>query len=191
MRKFEEYVYKFFVEGVRGIEEADDTYLVSLMLFFHDDDIRLTDFFFAYNTNENVAKNAKGNSSENESRWNYAFWKHSDHGLCHTNEYIVKDKCLRMRNEWVQEMGLPPVSEEYTGQQKEKILNESILMCARLIGRIHDEGVIVEKFGRSIPAFICITNDSPENQELINEQVEKNNPAEVGAYIRAWMFDVW
>lgn len=111
----------------------DDVYVLSV--YFEDNEADDTSsFFLGFNTEEA----AKGNNSDDEARWNYAFWIQNEKPL------FGKDNDVYVR--YIESCG-------------------SLAVLANAVKQLHKSGIITELFGRELPVIIHELEYYPEIAE--------------------------
>lgn len=141
---------------------ADDAYVVSFYIWNEEQDPRLPTIQLNVNTESQVAtawppETAKrAASSAGEARWNYAFWRHD--GDVSIADGAVDERGAHLRRRWAEQIGTwvdeLPGHDEAAWARVALTTEHFWDVAARVARRLHDEGVVVEVFGRSIPIVL-------------------------------------
>ncbi|WP_295116406.1 hypothetical protein [uncultured Chitinophaga sp.] len=168
-------------------EDTDDIYAISFYKSNVDDDLRLPVLTVGYNTVSNWKLSAPGEipSHHEEAKWNYAFWLQNEEMLIGGDEDAVFDA-------WVKGLPFYYSDEEEEAEYEEvfekgmKIQEAFMAITTALSLRLHEEGVIREKFGRDIPVII-------HELEYYDEPItwtRKGNPPGLPNEFEAWVLSL-
>ncbi|MGI9185447.1 MAG: hypothetical protein ACR2GZ_10900 [Solirubrobacteraceae bacterium] len=175
---FESYVYDRVVEALRSIplSDAEDAYVVSLLVYDEDDEPSRPTVMVSINT-ETVFREALASaSSAEEARWNYAFWLQDPLGILFES-LEDPDGALR-RDEWIREARLQDSDQGPGG-----VTANFVVVLERTVALLHENGVVQSVFGRGIPVLF----HELEYYEEIAEQNRRANPAGLADAFAAWV----
>jgi len=189
-------IYERAAAALRSVpdRERGDTYVVSFFVYDEEDDPRLPTITFGTNTETQVrlaanppADFVKPNpwwepADPEEARWNYAFWQQNNLGVFFSD---TVEHWLRETGMWLDDPQGDDDEDAWEAleQASERITPAFALLCAEAARRLHDDGVIVEVFGRPIPVVI----HELEYYDAIADETEAANPAGLAAEFIAWV----
>jgi hypothetical protein len=167
-KKFVNLMFEKARDGIRSIPDttATDIYALSFYFYGHDDDPRQATLAVGYNTNARanactpVAEQKPKwpiASDANEAKWNYAFWLQEEGTACTIGG---EEGDASLRQKWIESFNCWWTDEEQeedfdrTIELGEKVMCEFVNLCMQVASRLHNEGVIKEKFGRDVPIII-------------------------------------
>ncbi len=137
----------------------DDIYVVSLFVYDQCDDPLKPTVQLGYNTISNYKEKIAKASSNNEAKWNFAFWLQNCEYVFgqYNSESIVQN--------WIEEKKLT----------ENNVTKEFVSVLVKIVEELHQTGFIVEQFGKSIPVII----HELEYYEEISIQNYLANPTDV------------
>lgn len=165
-----------------------DIYVISLYISNSEDDPRRPMITLGYNTMEQY-ENAVSDSSDNEeAKWNFAFWLQNEELIIGDNwgENLEDGEKI---NQWIKENNLyysdEEEDEDFDKALKlgDEITSKFVELCVEAVEKLHEEGIIEEKFGKAIPLII----HELEYYDLIAEQNKRANPEEVIKEFADWI----
>ncbi len=194
---FADFLYQRAREGIRSIPAgiASDIYALSLYHWEDEDDPRRSILTVGYNTTARWREctPAPGQESgwpiasdSDEAKWNFAFWLQDEGTACVIGD-STEDEAAR--REWIASMGLWYSDEdeeedwERVSDRAEQVQAGFVLLCVGVGKRLHDEGVIIEKFGRAIPVLV----HELEYYDMISEATRRANPPELTIEFEQWI----
>jgi len=197
MSKFEDYAYTKAREGILAIKDkiAADIYAVSFYYSFDEDDPRQAVLSVGYNTNARwrACTPATGQppkwpiaSDSDEAKWNYAFWLQDEGEACNIGGARAD---AAARKEWIQSLGLWWTDEQQeedfdrTIELGDKIGERFVALCIAVARRLHDDGVIAQKFGRPVPILV----HELEYHDEIAKATRQANPKNLAAEFEKWI----
>lgn len=192
MSSLKDYVYENIKAKILSWNNCiiNDIYVISLYISDVEDDPRKPMITLGYNTMEQYEKSISHASDNAEAKWNFAFWLQNE-------ELIIGDnwgKNLKDREmilEWIKENNLYYSDEDEvedfdkTLSLGAEITHEFVELCVEVVKKLHDEGVIQQKFVRDIPILI----HELEYYDLIAEQNKRANPKEVVKEFVDWILE--
>lgn len=165
-----------------------DIYVISLYISNVEDDSEKPMITLGYNTMEQYEKSISHASDNAEAKWNFAFWLQNEELIIGDNwGENLEDR--EMIFEWINENNLYYSYEDEvedfdkTLRPGDKIIHEFVELCVEVAKQLHYEGVIQQKFGRTIPILI----HELEYYDVIAEQNERANPKEVVKEFVDWI----
>jgi len=131
--------------------ERSDIYVVSFFVYDQEDDPRKPTVTIGFNTEADVA--AWG--GDEESRWNYAFWRHNQLAIiCDTN---ADPAGAELREAWARQEGLwydlQPDEDAIFNERGKPLTKAFVQLLVGVVQRLH-QGDIERIFGRPVPVFI-------------------------------------
>ncbi len=170
MATFAEYLYRRLAEGLLLFEtpRLDDIYILSLYIDF-DSGPHQVKLWLYYNTNRHLRHAVGQGEDPEEARWNFALWE-QDYitalGLT-AEEYepLADNEYHHLLTEWLKERRLYRSPEEiaalirdddpdrypaWDDQVREQLLDLFVSVARQL----QETGLVLAKFGRSIPLLI-------------------------------------
>lgn len=182
MQQFENHVYEKARSCILAFKNSvlHDVYVISFY-FFNTGDGRELILAVDYNTNERVNSCVPADA---EARWNYAFWLQNE--TCTIGETPEE---AALREAWIKSLGFWFTEEEFEQdierccELTEKIQDQFISLCSRVARKLHDEGVIQNKFGRPVPIII----HELEYYERLAEAARQANPPGLTTEFEAWI----
>ena len=139
--------------------EIKNIYALSFWFYNEDDELHFPTIILSYNTESNFQRNIENASDENEAKWNFAYWLQNDIEQIGGED----DKSLR---KWFKESkyyyseeenGLVEDDDELFDKlcvKGEKFNNQFIELIVQISLALHNNGIIKEVFGKSIPIII-------------------------------------
>ena len=197
MSKFEDYTYNKARDGILAIDDktAADIYALSFYYWFVEDDLRKPILSVGYNTYTRwrAYTPAPGQqtqwpiaSDSDEAGWNYAFWLQHEGEACTIGEARTEASA---RKEWIQSLGCWYTDEEQeedfdrTIELGGKIQEQFVGLCIAVARHLHDEGIILKKFGRPIPILV----HELEYYDGIAEATRRANPRGLAKEFENWI----
>jgi len=150
----------------------DDIYAISFFVYDKDDNPATPTLTVGYNTMERATSKSNRHASGGEAKWNYAFWLQNQEYL-----FGYDDETAQLVQNWISSLELP----NNEGAITEAFVNVLIDISSKL----HNDGVIVNTFGKEIPIII----HELEYYEAIALQNKKANPSGAISEFLQWMDD--
>lgn len=183
MHPYQEFIYDRLLSSIQSWNYNGEVYAFYLYFFYEEDDISSRTNYvvhFNYQTIEQWKKAKVGTrptpSSSLEAKWNYAFWNHEG-GL-----YIgdVEDEDISIYQSWLQSLSIPDNIDDL--EQHEIIWEEFIQMFIPIVGKLHQSGVLIQRFDKALP-FIFVTIEHDNRDE---EMLKANPPNLLDEYFSSW-----
>ncbi|WCL51051.1 hypothetical protein [Leptospira sp. GIMC2001] len=179
--EFQEYLYLTLKNKINSIEEKDikDIYALSFYINDEDDDPRFPNLILGFNTIKNMKIEIKNASSKSEAKWNYAYWLQNElAAICSEDDIkgrnlwinLLKIKRLHVSNYEI-EVDYSEIIENKLDLIKKHFVNLAI-ECSK---RIHEEGIIRNKFNSDIPIIV----HELEYYDEIADQTKLANPPKI------------
>jgi hypothetical protein len=167
---FEEHLFSRLAEGLLLFERPvlDEVYVLSLYVDFDEGPHRMKVWLY-YNTLSHLRRAVGQGEDRDEARWYFALWEPdfiTAVGLSSEEcSRLTDEECHRMLAEWLQANGLyhspeaieamladrnPAAYNAWEGQVKERLLH----LLPAVARRLQESGVILAKFGRSLPLLV-------------------------------------
>lgn len=174
--KMKEYIM-FEIKRTITSWDKSDIYAISLFVYDEGDNPCHPTFTLGYNTNQHFKNEISNASSEQEAKWNYAFWPQ------HTELYFGMGESQKYVKEWLADNHFPYISSQDMFSKNadvddvvlEKITEAFVNVLVEVVKELHDSGFIVEEFGKSIPILI----HELECYDTIAQQNLRANPSEI------------
>ena len=190
--QFENYIYNKFKLSIENWDDniCQDIYAISVFYGFNKDDVRQPYLDLSYNTEEHFKTQINEASSELEAKWNYAFWELRE-VVSVANFYEGDTGGIKLRDEWIKEEGLNYKNKEVKAGNKnwlkkcKKIKGGLIEICIKVVKRLHNENVIINKFKKTIPVII----HELEYGVGIVDQSKKANPEGLLDEFEKWVIE--
>lgn len=169
------------LDGVR----AKEIYAFSFWFYNVDDDPRYPTISVGYNIEKQYKNRIEEASSEEEAKWNYAYWMQNEIAEIGGEE---EDKLYQL----LQEEGLYYSDEKLDEAEENDALWEQLLakdakiqtlfidMVIEIIQRLHKEGLVAAKAGKQVPILL----HELEYYDLPISWTERANPKEL---IEEWL----
>jgi hypothetical protein len=165
-----------------------DIYVISLYISNSEDDPRRPVITLGYNTMEQYESALEDASDNSEAKWNYAFWLQNEELIIGDNwgENLEDGEKI---NQWIKENNLyysdEEEDEDFDKALKlgDEITSRFVELCVEVVKKLHEEGIIEEKFGKALPLII----HELEYYDLIAEQNKGANPEEVIKEFADWI----
>ncbi len=197
MSHFEQHVYDKAREGILAIKDATvaDIYALSFYFSEEDDDPRKVTLTVGYNTNARwkACTPSPGQapewpiaSSSNEAKWNFAFWLQEKGTACVIGS---KRDDASARKEWIKSLGYWWTQKEQdadfdrTVELGDQLIEEFVNLCIRVAARLHNEGVINQKLGRTVPIIV----HELDYNDQISQVTEAANPPGLTREFSDWI----
>ena len=173
----------------RALEEhrndLRDAYALSFFINDEEDDPRLPTLTVGHNTPEQWRSSVARASSNEEAKWNYAFWLQNKlvcfgRGGTASAEVVAR---------WVSELGLA-----YSDEDEEADFDRCMELGAQITSHfvaavcdialaLHEDGAILATFGRPVPVIV----HELEYYDEIADQTERCNPPGVAHEFVSWV----
>lgn len=175
---------KIAILALDGVK-AKEIYAFSFWFYNVDDDPRFPTISVGYNIEKQYKNRIEEASSEQEAKWNYAYWMQNEiaeiggeeddelyqllqeEGLCYSDEEL--DEAEENDELWEQLL-----------EKDAKIQTLFIDMTIEMIQRLHKEGLVAAKAGKKIPLLL----HELEYYDLPISWTERANPKEL---IEEWL----
>lgn len=194
MSRLKDYIYKSIESKILSWDKnvVDQVYVISLYISNSYDDPRRPMITLGYNTINQFKSSVREASDIEEAKWNYAFWLQNEELIIGDN-YDENIEDGRKITEWIKENNL-----YYSDEDEEQAFDRTIILgkkithnfvelCIEVVKQLHDEGIVKDKFGRSIPVLI----HELEYYDTIAEQNEIANPKEVVKEFVDWIWGMY
>jgi hypothetical protein len=164
-------------------EVTADVYAISFFIEDLEDDPRRPTLILSYNTNTYWHKSIAHASNADEAKWNFAFWPQTCEAFIGNTEDAVP------REEWINSLGLWYSDQdeqedfEHTLDLGDEITRKFLALAGGIAKRLHDEGLILQKFNRAIPILI----HELEYYLEIAQQTECANPVGLTKEFSNWI----
>jgi len=161
---------------------ASRIYAISFFVYDQDDDPARPTLTLGYNTETHWRQSISRASSSDEAKWNYTFWPH-------TKEAFLGDESdVSVRENWIRERSQAERSGGLGKKLKEdqEITREFVTVVVSVAKRLHEDGVILSKFGRPIPIIV----HELEYYREIAAQTEQANPAGAAKEFTDWVYSL-
>lgn len=155
-----EIMFNYLYEAIKNnmLEwQVSNIYAVSLFVYDEDDDPNFPTVILGYNTISNFQDNIKLASEEVEAKWNFAFWLQNKEMIFGTG------KTRKIVEQWMNENNLV--------DKDEKIIVAFINVLVNIVKKLHQSGVIKQKFGVEIPVII---HELEYYDEIAEQNIEAN-----------------
>ncbi len=142
----------------------DEIYAISLFVTNSGDNPCKPYAVLSYNAEYQVESRSEDASSEQEARWNYAYW------LQYEDLYFGIDGTEDDVKQWVKSNGWPYYEDDDNvpdDPEIEKITKAFIEMLVEVVKDLHESGIITKHFGRELPILI-------HEMEYYDEIAEQN-----------------
>ncbi|MGC7870616.1 hypothetical protein ACPUYX_03675 [Desulfosporosinus sp. SYSU MS00001] len=191
MESFKSFVYESIKDNILSWNDnlTSDIYAISLYISNVLDDPRRPMVTLGFNTYNNFRQAIQKASGEDEAKWNYAFWLQNEELVIGDNYDNNLEGGIQVTN-WIKDLGLYYTDEqerddfEKVIKQGEKITRAFVELCIDVVGRLHAEGVIKNKFRKEIPVII----HELEYYDEIAEQNKKANPQNTIKEFVEWIY---
>ena len=159
--EFAKNAYEKIKQAIIKIDHTiiNDIYALSFWFSHEDDELHYPTILFSYNTLSNFKNKIESASSENEAKWNFAYWlqknfiqiggeedKHLANWFKASDYYYTEEE-----NEAAEED--EDLFDEFM-EKGEKFSQEFIAIMIETSRKIHEEGIIEKTFGKAIPLII-------------------------------------
>lgn len=170
MERFAAYLYRRLAEGILLFERAtlSEVYVLSLYIDFDDGPHRCKLWLY-YNTRSHLAAAVEQGEEPEEARWYFALWEQD----FITAVGLSASECPNLTDAeyqpllaaWLEEQGLfrsqpeleamlqspdPRAYSQWEAQVRERLLQ----LVPAVAGQLQESGVLLAKFGRSIPLLV-------------------------------------
>jgi hypothetical protein len=197
--KFANHVYERARQAIASFPDATtaDIYAISFWYRYEEDDPRRARLEVGYNTNarwractpragqELTSQTASG---PEEAKWNFAFW------LDDVATEIGQTKAdAAARQQWIKSLGLSYSDEEDNEDfERTSVLGEEIQyrfvdICEGVAKRLHDDGVVIRKFGRPVPIIV----HELQYWDRIAKQTARANPPGLTQEFTDWIASMY
>jgi hypothetical protein len=170
MNGISEHIYATAVEALDTIptNERADIYVVSFLVYDEEDDPRKPTVTVGFNTEADVA----ASGGDDESRWNYAFWRHNQLAIvCHST---ADPAGAELREEWARKEGLwydlEPGEDAVFNEKGETLTKVFVQLLVAVVQRLH-QGDIERIFGKPIPVLV---HELEYYEEIASQNLDAN-----------------
>ncbi|MDF2699193.1 MAG: hypothetical protein K0Q49_749 [Haloplasmataceae bacterium] len=182
-----DYLYESLKNKILDFKDGIDIYVISLYVYDRDGDPRYKTVTLGYNTNKHFKKSIKDAFDEAEAKWNYAYYLQNEELVIGVNE---TEKA--MITNWIKDNNL------YFSDQKlvenhekamiigEEITKQFVKVLIDVVKRLHQEGIIKQKFIIEIPIII----HELEYYDDIAKQNKLANPENVIKEFVEWIENI-
>jgi len=182
---FPEHAYKKIRDAILRCNAAmvDDVYAISFFIEDLGDDARKPTLILGYNTNTFWHKSIAHASNANEAKWNFAYWPQTCEAFLGNNEDAA------LRQEWINALGLWYSDQdeldnfERTLECGDNITRRFFALASEIAKRLHDDGIIQQKFNHAVPILI----HELEYYLEIAQITERANPAGLTTEFSNWI----
>jgi hypothetical protein len=182
---FPEYIYTKIKDAILRCapEVAADVYAISFFIEDLEDDPRRPTLILSYNTNTYWHKSIAHASNADEAKWNFAFWPQT------CEAFVGNMEDSTSREEWIKSLGLWYSDQdeqddfERTLDLGDEITRKFLALAGCIAKRLHDEGIILQKFIGAIPILI----HELEYYLEIAQQTERANPTGYAKEFSNWI----
>lgn len=166
--------------------DVNDVYVISFFKYTDLDDMRYPYVIVDYNTISNYQSQISCAFSAGEAKWNYEFWLQNDLFMIGGMDDSDLRNLFEMEGLFYGDDNSSDNSlldndlDEYEkGDKMEELFMDIVIDISR---RLHDHGVIKEKFGREIPILI----HELEYYDLPMSWTRRGNPKELITEFEKW-----
>lgn len=177
--RFEDYIYDTFARVIQSWDAStcEDIYAISFFIYDWQDDPRQPQVHLSYNTLSEWKKACKRGRDSREVKWNFAYWSQDFKAIIPVNgrerpNIAHETDGLALRSAWLAYERFDDSDDELYGDRTPAMTLAFVAMCVRVARRLHDDGVITGKFGRTIPILV----HELEIYDLIVDQTRDANP---------------
>jgi uncharacterized protein YwqG len=177
--RFECYIYDTFAREIQSWDAAtcEDIYAISFFIYDESDDPRQPQVHLSYNTLSEWKKNCKRGKDRREMKWSFAWWLQDFKAIIATfvrdGESMAPDReGITLRTDWLSSGGFDGSDDEPYGDRAPAMTLAFVAICVRVAQRLHEDGVITGKFGRTIPILV----HELEIYDQIIQQTRDANP---------------
>ena len=149
-----------------------DIYAISLYVYDDYDNPCKPTVTLGYNTETQVEKETPNAGSEQEARWNYAFWLQNEF-FC----FGVQETADTVRK-WLNEKHLPFYEDDDEAWNDDDICDKAMVVTEffvneliEIVKEIHQSGILKEKFGKELPIII---HELEYYDEIAEQNVKAN-----------------
>ena len=187
MKSFERYLFENIRNEILSwdAEIIKDIYAISLYIECFEDDPRKISAILGFNTNQHWREMIPQASDSMEAKWNYAFWLQNQ-------ELIIGDTdengaVIHYLHEWISGLGLyyrdedEEVDFDRTCKLGEKIIQEYVNLCIKVVRELHQTGIIRNKFKKDIPIII---HELEYYNEIAAQNKQANPPNVVDEFVK-------
>lgn len=199
MELYEEYLYRRLAEGLLLFERPclDDIYVISLYIDFDDGPHHMKVWLY-FNTHSHLRKVIAEGEEPEEAKWNFALWEQD----YITAVGLTAEECPDLADEssqlliagWLRQHGLYRTPEEIEAMLQdgdpdryadwEEQVRERLLdLVVEVARQLQETGVVLAKFGRSIPLLVHEWDYNPWTLEA----TRCANPEGLTAEFEAWL----
>jgi len=153
---------------------ASDVYAISFFIENLDDDPRKPTLILGYNTHTYWRKSIAHASSADEAKWNFAFWPQT------CEAFVGNTDDAQCREMWIKRLGSWCADQDDDGGE---ITRQFMELAVEIAKRLHDEGIILQKFTRVVPILI----HEQEYYLDIARLTERANPPDSSREFSNWI----
>lgn len=201
MEPFAEHLYRRLAEGILLAQcpRLEEAYVLSLYVDFDDGPQRMKLWLY-YNTPWQLRRAISQGEQPDEARWYFALWEPefiTAVGLsAEESELLADAESHRLLARWLARRGLyrspeqldalladPPGYDAWESAARRSLLD----LVIRVARRLHDTGIILCRFGRTIPLLV----HQWEYDRWCLEATRKVNPPGLTAEFERWWWMEW
>jgi hypothetical protein len=191
MNDFEQFAYREISAALVKIDPSTtaDIYVLSFFLYDEDDDPRYPVLRLGYNTQTYLTESKHSASSAREAKWNFAFWLQNELksvGKPSSEGSKLLEVVLKARGLWYSKEDEKDDFDRCM-QIGDDITAYFVDACVRVAQALHEKGVIVQNFSRSIPIVV----HELEYYDEIAIQTRSANPPEVAKEFEDWIASMY
>jgi hypothetical protein len=170
--------------------DEPDIYAISFYVENYCDNPCEPTVTLGYNTERRCAEKTKSAGSEEESRWNYAFWLQNEEASYGTDE--SKENVAS----WIKNNAMPyypcvdydfDIPDDVDDEQLDMITEEFVSALVDVVKELHRSGFIKEKFGKPIPVLI---HELEYYDEIADRNIAANSKPVVKGFV-SWIRDMY
>jgi hypothetical protein len=185
--RFEGYIYDIFAREIQSWDAAAcaDIYAISFFIYDNEDDPRQPQVHHSYNTLSEWKKNCNRGRDRREVKWNFAFWPQEFKAIIpiyylEGESFVLDWVGPDLRSAWMASDGFEVSDEELNSYPyPPPVTLAFVAICVRVARRLHEDGVITGKFGRTLP---IIVHELEYYDDIIEETRDANPPGATGEF---------
>jgi uncharacterized protein YwqG len=183
---FEGYIYDTFARVIQSWDAATcaDIYAISFFIYDNEDDPRQPQVHLSYNTLSEWKKSCKRGTDRREVKWNFAYWPQDFKMVIPIDAWgslniANETDGLALRTAWLASEGFEDSDAELCGDHTPAMTLAFVAICVRVARRLHDDGVITGKFGRTIPVIV---HEIEYYDDILAETRDANPPGAIDEF---------